>query len=881
MPSLAHRRSHAPLIWLALAVLVLSGVLGQPGVRAPGVALGLGQGLFAGAPAASAGQAEDWAPRVAFAGLQRRAAGPLAAHWDARSGIPDFLSGVDATTPIPYTPTAAERGNPVAIARGFLDENRALFRLAGVAAELEVVPVEPDLQLGYAHVRMRQVHHGIPVFGKQLVVHLDPEERIVAVNGHFVPGIAAPAEPSISPEAAEAVALDDLLETQLEPDERARVATEVLGDKTSLVVYVDEGGKATLTWQVTIMTEAPLGQWRYFVNARRPTVVHRFDSVAHGKQRRTHSAENTSNIPGRLVVEEGQRSRDDVAQAAHDGAGRVYDYYFNNFRRDAIDGRGSPMVSTVHYGSDPAEAENAAWVGEAAQMIYGDGGRVFRPLPYGLDVVGHEFTHGIIDNTAELVYQGQSGALNESYADVFGALIAGGNNWTIGASVVKSPPYPLPYLRSLQDPNAGGAYDPREPLRGVGQPAHMREYANLPVSRRSDNGGVHINSGIPNRAAFLVAQAIGNDKTQQIYYRTLTQYLTPDVNFLDAARATVRAATELYGPAEAEAVRGAFAQVGIDPNAGTWAPPPSPGAPPPPGAPSQPGPGTPEQPPVPQGCANPVTNGGFESETGWRQRTAAGTTIIDPTLPHTGTRSAWLGGTDKESLQYIYQDVAIPANATSVRLTYWRLIHRETTGLAGLSAEDARFDVLVADTNGSVIGAVERLSSAQGDDTWREGGGDLSQFAGKTIRLAFRSQNPRGNISSFFVDDVAIAACTTGAGPAAPATGSQDLVFVQGRITNADTGRGVEGAQVFVLRPGVSANGAAADGRVAGDETLTRGVTDANGAYRTEAPVPRGQRYSVIIIAGGYRTTVSDGGMNVPPNAPNPYMVNATLRRSR
>ncbi|MDP9371632.1 MAG: hypothetical protein M3Q65_04080, partial [Chloroflexota bacterium] len=311
------------------------------------------------------------------------------------------------------------------------------------------------------------------------------------------------------------------------------------------------------------------------------------------------------------------------------------------------------------------------------------------------------------------------------------------------------------------------------------------------------------------------------------------------------------------------------------------APPPSPGAPPPPSAPSQPGPGTPEQPPVPQGCANPVTNGGFESETGWRQRTAAGTTIIDPTLPHTGTRSAWLGGTDKESLQYIYQDVAIPANATSVRLTYWRLIHRETTGLAGLSAEDARFDVLVADTNGSVIGAVERLSSAQGDDTWREGGGDLSQFAGKTIRLAFRSQNPRGNISSFFVDDVAIAACTTGAGPAAPATGSQDLVFVQGRITNADTGRGVEGAQVFVLRPGVSANGAAADGRVAGDETLTRGVTDANGAYRTEAPVPRGQRYSVIIIAGGYRTTVSDGGMNVPPNAPNPYTVNATLRRSR
>ena len=113
-------------------------------------------------------------------------------------------------------------------------------------------------------------------------------------------------------------------------------------------------------------------------------------------------------------------------------------YYLKTFKRDAYDDRGSPMISTVHYGSDPEDAENAAWVGEYSQMIYGDGGQIFKPLPYGLDVIGHEFTHGVIDSSSALVYEGQSGALNESYADVFGALIDRGN-WTIGEQVVKSP----------------------------------------------------------------------------------------------------------------------------------------------------------------------------------------------------------------------------------------------------------------------------------------------------------------------------------------------------------------------------------------------------------------------------------------------------------
>ena len=878
MPGLAMKRLPIAPFWLVLMSLLLAAALGLQSALPLATldAPGLSPGQLAWVPTATAQAAAGSTPRGAFAELQRRADGPLAVHWDARSGIPDFLAVAPGTAALPYTPTEAEIGNPVAIARGFLDQNRALFDLAGVAADFDAGTIEPDRQRGFNNVRLRQLYRGVPVFGKQLIVHLDPHGRIVAVNGQFSPAIAVPSEPTIDREAAESVALEDLLATQLDPAERARVVTDVRRAKTALTVYVDESGKPTLTWRVTILTASPLGQWQYFVNARRPVVVHRLDTVANAKERRTYSADNTSEIPGRLLIEEGERSRDAIAQAAHDGAGTVYDYYATKFGRDGIDDRGSPMVSTVHYGTDPEEQENAAWVGEAGQMIYGDGGRIFRPLPYGLDVVGHEFTHGIIDNSAELIYQGQSGVLNESYADVFGVLIAG-SNWTVGGQVVKSPPYPLPYLRSLEDPNAQGSYDPSNPLEGVGQPAHMREYANLPISRRADNGGVHINSGIPNRAAFLVAQAIGNEKMEQIYYRTMTQYLTPDADFLDATLATIRAATELYGQAEADAVRNAFSQVGLDPNSGNSGPvPPSP-------SPPASGGGAPQSPqPVPAGCTNVVANGGFEGDGGWEQRANAEAAIIDPQLPRTGARSAWLGGTDKEPIQYIFQDVSLPAGATRTELTYYRLIHRETTGILGGFAGDADFAVLAADpASGDVVAELELLSSAQGDDTWRESRLDLSQFAGRTIRLVFHSENPRGNVSSFFVDDVAIAACTTGSGPAAPPTGSADLVYVRGTVEDADTGRGVEGARVIVLRPGVTASQAARDNRITADEVLTSGTADGNGVYRTEAPVPRGRSYGVIVIAGGYRSVVADDGLRLPADAENPFTVDATIRRGR
>ncbi|MBI4672902.1 MAG: M4 family metallopeptidase [Chloroflexi bacterium] len=813
-------------------------------------------------------------PRAAWLALNYRAAGKLNAAWNDATGIPNFVSGADAATRIPYNVKPDERGKPELIARGFLAENAALFKI-GAGDSFTLRRIEADKQLNYAHVRLDQTFRNIPVHAQQLIVHIDAQENIVAVNGQFIPNLNVMTEPLVSKSDAEKIARDDLLNGQLQANERARVTTKIL-DKTALEIYIDDANPshATLTWYVVIMTEHPLGEWRYFVNAHKPVVTHRFNNVANDKIRETYTANNDTDIPGRLIISEGERStRDKIAQAAHDGAGKVYDYYLNTFRRDSIDGQGAKMVSTVHYGSDVEDADNAAWIGEYQQMIYGDGGKIFKPLPYGLDVIGHEFTHGVIGATAGLEYKGQSGALNESYADIFGAMIDRGN-WTIAEQVIKSPPFPRPFLRSLEDPNMKGAFNPRKPLGGVGQPAHVSEFANLPINRKNDNGGVHINSGIPNKAAYLIAKAIGPEKAEQVFYRALTQYLTPSSQFQDNALALIQSYRDLYGN-DVQAIQAGLDGVGIQVSGANNVPAPPPTSP---GSTTNAPPPPPQN--VPQGCTNLVVNGTFETDEGWGDISGERTELIDTELPHTGKRSAWLGGQDQEAVNYIYQDISIPANATRVQLEYFRFLHEETSGFGGLLASDAKFGAVVADTKGKILGAVEKLVSSQADDRWQARRADLTQFAGKKIRLAFTSENPRGNISSMFVDDVVLNVCTTGNAPSAPQAAANS-VYLQGTIVNADTQRGVQGAQVFIMKPGLSASDAAADDQITRGEVFAMAVSDGDGLYQTDVALPVGRAYSVIIIASGFRPIVADDGINIPTNAENPFIVNATLRKSR
>lgn len=289
-------------------------------------------------------------------------------------------------------------------------------------------------------------------------------------------------------------------------------------------------------------------------------------AVAPGRRRRSvYDARHKYDLPGKLIrSEEGGRVKDPRVNEAFDGAGVTYDMFRKVFARNSIDGGGMRIDSTVHYG---VAYDNAFWNGR--QMVYGDGdGVIFGPFTRALDVIGHELTHGIIQHEAGLNYRAQSGALNESFADVFGILIlqykrrqtAEQSDWLIGSSLFR-PGIRGKGLRSMKEP--GTAYD--DPVLGKDpQPGHMRDY----IVTGEDNEGVHLNSGIPNRAFYELAirlQGFAWEKAGRIWYKTLTEKLRPASVFRDAMIMTVTAAAELYGTNsfEQKAVRESWAEVGV------------------------------------------------------------------------------------------------------------------------------------------------------------------------------------------------------------------------------------------------------------------------------------------------------------------------------
>ena len=277
-----------------------------------------------------------------------------------------------------------------------------------------------------------------------------------------------------------------------------------------------------------------------------------------------HGGQNA--LPGDRVRTEGDPpTQDDSANEAFDGAGKTYDFYEQVLTRNSIDGQGMEIVSSVHFGSS---YDNAFWDG--SQMVYGDGsGQLFAvgALTKSLDVIGHELTHGVTQFTAGLEYHTQPGALNESMSDVFGSLIkqyslnqsADQADWLIGEGTLI--PELGKALRSMKEPGTAFKWDT--------QPGHMRDYQDLPDDNdpRHDNGGVHINSGIPNKAFYLAATAIGGnawEKAGPIWYKALTEKFGSTTDFEQAAKLTVEAAGELYSEGtEQAAVQKAWQDVGV------------------------------------------------------------------------------------------------------------------------------------------------------------------------------------------------------------------------------------------------------------------------------------------------------------------------------
>jgi hypothetical protein len=290
--------------------------------------------------------------------------------------------------------------------------------------------------------------------------------------------------------------------------------------------------------------------------------------------REVYDAHNTETLPGTSVRAEGASATGDpAADEAYDGFGSTWKLYDDIYHRNSIDGAGMRLLGTVHYGQG---YQNAFWNGE--RMVFGDGdGEIFGRFTASLDVIGHELTHGVTEHTANLTYQGQSGALNESISDVFGSLVAqyaagqtaAQADWLIGADLLL-PGVKGVALRSMLHP--GTAYD--DPRLGKDpQPADMSGY----VQTSDDNGGVHYNSGIPNRAFALTATTIGGhawEKAGWIWYDVLTgSAITADCDFATFADLTAAAAVARFGDgAEAAAVRSAWSTVGVGGDATTTPP---------------------------------------------------------------------------------------------------------------------------------------------------------------------------------------------------------------------------------------------------------------------------------------------------------------------
>lgn len=258
-----------------------------------------------------------------------------------------------------------------------------------------------------------------------------------------------------------------------------------------------------------------------------------------GKQRLVYDAQQrgVAQLPGRLVRREGEDATGDPAvDEAYDHSGITYDFYLKHYGRRSLDNRGMALVSSVHVGR---RLTNAFWNGQ--QMAYGDGdGQAFVRFTKALDVVGHELTHGVISNECNLEYQGQSGALNEHFADVFGLLIrqskkrqtADRADWLVGRDILG----PGTRARGLRDFGPDKAFE-NDPLLGTDpQPKHLRDL----YTGASDNGGVHINSGIPNHAFYRFARAVGGKAWEvpgTIWYETMRQ-LSPESQFVDMVRVT-------------------------------------------------------------------------------------------------------------------------------------------------------------------------------------------------------------------------------------------------------------------------------------------------------------------------------------------------------
>lgn len=489
---------------------------------------------------------------------------------------------------------------------------QAYLPLFTIKQQLNINTIEPVDELGWQTVRLQEAHQGIPVYGGESILQVKGQH--IHFTGRVFKLTNDLSSPVLTKEQALALAKEDVQQHTKVLELPLLDYLPATAQKNALVVYPQDDHQGRLAYHLEFFPNYG-DQWMYIIDALSGEVIkkhslacklhHNHDLMSSGpatgagkdlagkdqtfntfEENGTHylfdvsrpmfksignansnpvgviitfDAKNTSpekdNFKTEIVTNNSRNWSNPTAVSAHVNAGIAYEYLLKTFKRNSINGQGGNIYSIINVVEDDGTSmENAFWNGAA--MFYGNGGSAFNPLARALDVAGHEMFHGVVQNTANLEYEGESGAMNESFADIFGAMIDR-DDWLMGEDVVKRSAFPSGALRSLSDPHNGGS--------SLRDPGYQPRIFGEKYTGTQDNGGVHINSGIPNWAFFKIATALGKEKAEQIFFRALSKYLVRSSQFVDLRNAVVMATKDLYGQnaVELTAINSAFDAVGI------------------------------------------------------------------------------------------------------------------------------------------------------------------------------------------------------------------------------------------------------------------------------------------------------------------------------
>ena len=446
----------------------------------------------------------------------------------------------------------------------------AIGRAIGVPADQLVATRVDEDDLGMTHIRYAQRAQGLPVVGGDVIVHLAVDGTITSVTNGARDASGLTTTPKIAASAAADIA-------------QAKTAKATTATAPELVFVIINGdGDVRLAWRTDV--RGPMLHDTVFVDAGSGEVVARHAHIQPVKNRSVYSGYDVvyQDTEPTQIGSEGAPPSDNIGKTAYDNVGTTYDCYNNRFTRDSFDDAGAELISVIHVTAQGGPFQNAFWSGEV--MMYGDGdGGEFGEFVRALDVTAHELTHAVTEKTAGLAYQLESGALNEASSDILGATCeaykagsVSANTWLVGEDIY-TPSKPGDALRYMNNPTLDGPIYNNQYNSTDYYPERLKLPSGTPPDDSNDHGFVHLNSGIPNLAFYLMSQGgrhprsktsynvvgIGIDKASKIWYRALTHYFTSNQTFAQARSATETAAAELYPGGTKLAVSMAWAAVGV------------------------------------------------------------------------------------------------------------------------------------------------------------------------------------------------------------------------------------------------------------------------------------------------------------------------------